>query len=88
MKTMEGVTVKIELLDFDDLLDEEKEGVSNNGRGKESANYIRVTHNGEVLFLENDAWEPEDASFRRDLKWIKDALMACYEAGKAEGAKR
>jgi len=74
----------VELLDFDDLTDDEKGSASDNGYGKECANYIKVTHKGNVIFLESDAIEPEDKSFRRDLNWIIDALKSCYELGKNE----
>jgi hypothetical protein len=72
---------------FDNLSDVEKECASNNGWGKESASYIRVTHDGETVLIESDAMEPEDARFVRDLSWIIDALQSCYEIGKKDGAK-
>lgn len=79
--------MKIEMLDFDDLNDTEKLGASNNGCGKEYANYIRITHNGETILIENDAMEPEDARLTRDLEWVGWALQRCYEIGVEEGAK-
>lgn len=74
--------MKITLESFEDLTDEEKNNVPNNGSGKEYASYIRVEHNGETLFLESDAMEREDAVFSRDLSWIFDALNKCYEIGR------
>ena len=71
----------VALVGFDDLTDEEKCGVSNNGSGKEYANYIRVTNNGETICLESDAMEPEDCRFSRDLSWIVDAIKQAYEIG-------
>jgi hypothetical protein len=79
---MQGGKMKITLESFEDLTDEEKNNVPNNGSGKEYANYIRVEHNGETLFLESDAMEREDAVFLRDLSWIIDALNKCYEIGR------
>jgi hypothetical protein len=73
---------KVDLIGFDDLSDDEKESVPNNGDGKDCANYIKVIHNGAVISLESDAMEPEDASFGRELNWIVDALKKCYELGK------
>lgn len=76
----------VELVDFNTLSDAEKMGASNNGSGKEYANYIRVSCDGTTLYLESDAMEPEDCSFGRDLSWIVGALRACYEVGKRDGA--
>jgi hypothetical protein len=72
---------------FDDLSEAEQENVSNNGSGKEYANYIRVMNNdGETVFLKNDAMEPEDARFHRDLKWVAPALRHAYAMGVRDGA--
>jgi len=69
---------------YNDLTDDEKENVSNNGSGKEWAGYIRVTHGGKTILLESDAMEPEDASFCRDLNWIYGIIEKAYELGKAD----
>ena len=69
---------------FAELSDEEKNEVPNNGTGKEYASYVRVTHNDKTIFLKNDAMEPEDRTFSRDLNWVYDALQKCYELGKAD----
>ena len=76
--------LKIECLFFDDLTDDEKENAPDNGFGKECATYIKVIYNDEVICLESDAMCPEDATFSRDLSWIKDILQKCYEIGKSE----
>jgi len=74
--------MKIEQITYSDLTEEEKdEGLSNNGSGMEYASYIRITHNGETLYLESDAMEPEDAIFYRDLSWIAPTIRACYQIG-------
>lgn len=78
---------KVELQSFDDLSPAEREGASNNGTGKEYANYVRVTHNGATLYLESDAIEPEDKSFCRDLNWIVYALRTAYELGASDASK-
>lgn len=70
--------------EFDDLSDEEKESVSDNGCGKEWATYIRVRHDGKTILLESDAIEPEDKNFHRDLSWISVWLKKAYELGKAD----
>ena len=82
---------KVELLSYEDLkthkLINEKTieyGLSNNGCGKEWADYILVSYNDEVLLLESDAMEPEDKSFSRDLSWITKALKEAYKLGKGE----
>jgi len=75
------IMLKVETLSFKGLSDDEKDGVSNNGFGKEYANYIKITHNGVVVLLESDAMEPEDAIFGRDLSWVADMLEKCYDFG-------
>lgn len=76
--------VDIKVLGYNDLTEEEKESVSNNGSGKEYAGYIKIIHNDHTEFLESDAMEPEDAIFCRDLHWIIKALKRCYELGREE----
>ena len=73
---------------YDDLSEEEKEIVPNNGWGKEYANYIRITHGiGKTIFLTNDAIEPEDTSFRRDLKPLIEQIERAYLLGVKDGKK-
>lgn len=77
---------KVEFINYDHLTDEEIEaGLSDNGCGKEYASYMRVTHNGKTIRLESDAMEREDASFFRDLSWIKEAFEEAYNLGRNEG---
>lgn len=76
--------LEVKLQHYSDLSDKEKENVSDNGSGKEYADYIRILHNGETILLESDAMEPEDAMFCRDLNWIIEALRDCYELGKED----
>ena len=73
--------LKIISCGFEDLDEEEKELVPNNGSGTE---YIKIIHNEKVILLESDAMEPEDATFGRDLNWIYEACRKCYEIGKQE----
>lgn len=75
----------VEIHDFDRLSEIERVGASNNGSGKEYANYLRVTELGDTVFLENDAMEPEDARFSRDLSWVKAAIEYAYECGFKDG---
>lgn len=79
--------LSVEMVEYSSLSDAEKLGASNNGSGKEWANYLRIiSHNGETLFLESDAMEPEDCRFSRDLSWIQPALKKCYELGMKDAA--
>lgn len=78
-------TFKVTTPEFDQLTDIEQASASNNGSGKEYANYIRVERNEVTVFLESDAMEPEDARFTRDLAWIKEALKYAYQCGMADG---
>lgn len=80
--------LKISIVDFDSLSDEEKEEASDNGSGKECAYYLRVELDGDTIALESDAMEPEDVCFHRDLGWIADLLNKCYEIGLADAKKK
>jgi hypothetical protein len=80
MKTFE-VTTPI----FEDLTEDERASASNNGSGKEYAGYLLVKRNGGTVFFENDAMEPEDARFSRDLSWVKQAIEYAYECGVQDG---
>lgn len=77
--------MQIEQINFEDLTDDEKENVPNNGSGKEYVSYVRITRKGETILLESDAMEPEDCSFGRDLCWIVGALNRAYECGVEDG---
>ena len=72
---------------YEDLPEEvNKEwGLSDNGSGKDCATYIIQKVDGEIISVESDAMEPEDASFGRDLGWIKQALEEAYEKGLQDG---
>ena len=83
-RTIEPVFAVV-LQDYEALTAAERAGVSHNGHGPEYASYLRVTHEGQTIYLESDAMEPEDASFTRDLKWIKDALLKAYALGVEDG---
>ena len=68
------MSITFKILGYDDLTDDEKESASDNGCGKEYANYLKVMENDRVIAFESDAMEPEDASFGRDLGWIPTLL--------------
>jgi len=70
------------LCDFEDLPDNQKDKQPNNGPGKEYASYLIIKHKGEIIRIQSDAMEPEDANFLRDLWWIKDALIQAYKLGR------
>lgn len=69
----------------DGLTDEELDEQPDNGDGKENANYLIITIDGERRMILSDAMEPEDATFTRDLSDVADAIRLAYEAGLAEG---
>jgi len=77
--------LNIKIQRYEDLSEDERENVSNNGAGKEYARYLRVTNDeGDLIALESDAMEPEDAIFSRDLSWIPDLIIKCYELGRCD----
>ena len=76
--------LKVTMPQYEDLTEDEQMNVSNNGSGKKYAGYIKVTHNEETILLENDAMEPEDAAFCRDLSWISGIIEKAYELGKMD----
>ena len=71
--------MKIEILSYDDLTENQKDNVSDNGAGKEWANYLKVSNGNLLISLESDAMEPEDVSFGRDLNWIAPLLQKGYD---------
>ena len=73
--------MKFETISFEDLTPEQASEVSGNGAGKEYATYIKATHLGKVLWIQSDAMESEDATFGRDLSWIRSALNQAYNIG-------
>lgn len=79
------MSLEITTPNFEDLTKQEQADASSNGGGKEYANYIRISRNGESVYLESDAMEPEDARFTRDLEWIKDAIAYAYQCGVQDG---
>lgn len=72
---------------YGDLPDEvNKEwGLSDNGPGKDCATYIIEKVEGKIISVESDAMEPEDASFERDLRWVKESLERAYQYGLIDG---
>lgn len=76
--------MKVEQISYENLTDDEKSSVPNNGGGKEDASYIKVTHHGETIALESDAMEPEDCYFYRDLSWVAPLIKRVYELGLKE----
>jgi hypothetical protein len=77
---------RVEVVSYDELPKEiEKDGLSNNGRGREYARYLLIWHGNELVEWYSDAMEPEDVSFYRDLDWITSALERAYEQGVEDG---
>lgn len=89
MRNREGdkKMLKINIVFFDELTDNEQAIQPNNGRGKEYASYIKITDGAETLMLLSDAVEAEDARFTRDFNCIVDALEQVYLKGLQDGKK-
>jgi hypothetical protein len=80
--------MKISILSYDELPKEiDRNGLSDNGCGKEYASYILMYHNGKLLNIKSDAMETEDTKFYRDLSWIKYWLEEAYNLGLKKGEK-
>lgn len=79
--------MNVEILNYKKLKEvypnvEEEYVLSDNGSGKEYANYLVITaKGGRLCGVFSDAMEAEDARFTRDLSWIKDALTKAYLGG-------
>lgn len=70
----------VEILSKDELTPEEQENYGSNDYNQ----YLKITHNGKVICLESDAYEPEDVRFYRDLGWIPTIIRKAYELGKED----
>ena len=80
--------LKVHFEGYEDLTEEEKERVPNNGCGKKYANYVRVTHGmGKTVLLMSDAIEPEDASLTRDYRPLAEFIEKAYLLGVKDGKK-
>ncbi|KYC67198.1 hypothetical protein [Heyndrickxia coagulans] len=79
--------LKVNLVSFEDLTEEEKEIQPNNGCGKEYANYIKITDGYKTVMILSDAVEPEDARFSRDFRDFVDAIEEAYKIGIRDGKK-
>lgn len=75
------MTYEVKILEYKDLTNFEKQSAPGNGCGKEAAGYLQIKLAGEILATKSDAMEPEDATFCRDLAWIKDELERAYRLG-------
>ena len=81
---MTNERLKVKILRYDDLTEEEKYCVSENGSGAIFASYLKVIYDGETLLLKSDAMEPEDAGFDRDLSWISGTILMAYRLGRED----
>lgn len=77
--------LKVNVVSFQELTKEEQELQPNNGRGKEFASYIKMTDGSETVMILSDAFEPEDGTFRRDLRCVVDAIKEAYKIGLRDG---
>jgi hypothetical protein len=53
--------------------------------GWSTQNILTVWRDGKAIREERDGGSPEDQSFYRDWKWVKDALEEAYELGLKDG---
>ncbi len=64
--------IEIKKYYYEDLPEEWKNKVPNNGSGKEYASYLCVVKDGKIIETYSDACEPEDAKLTRDFHWVFD----------------
>jgi hypothetical protein len=82
--------MQIEQLSYGDLPTWAKKlavAFSDDGHGREDAEYLIVSEDGQFVEMFSDAMEPEDARFSRALSWVMPALLEAYEAGQKAGQK-
>ena len=83
---MKNSKYKVTMCTFKDLPDNVKESQPDNGYlGKEYADYLIVKHNNKIIRIESDAMAQEDTTFKRDLKWVIEALEEAYNLGFRDG---
>tara|TARA_B100000700_G_scaffold71271_1_gene79234 strand:- start:3500 stop:3760 length:261 start_codon:yes stop_codon:yes gene_type:complete len=78
---------KVETLNYDELPENWKDCVPDDGCGKDAANYIVIYYDGEIMKVESDAIESEDFNYARDLDWIAFELESAYNLGFRDGKK-
>lgn len=54
-------------------------------KGYYTSGVLVVMHNGKVVFDAGDGFEPEDATFERDLYWVPYIIQKAYEMGFEDG---
>lgn len=74
------MSLTVEILSKDELTPEEQENYGSDNYNQ----YLKITHNGKVICLESDQYEPEDVGFYRDLSWIPIIIRKAYELGKED----
>ena len=77
--------LKVTRLSYDDLTENEKCGMPENGNGAEFASYLKATYDGRTILLMSDAMEKEDARFSRDVAWIPGIILMAYKLGFEDG---
>jgi hypothetical protein len=77
--------LKVNVLYFDDLTEEEQQEQPDNGSGKEYATYIKIADDSETVMILSDAAEPEDATYGRDFSDVVNAIEEAYKIGLRDG---
>ena len=79
--------MKVEVISYDELSEDEQRIAPNSGSGKDVATYMRITYEDGDSHVESDAMEPEDATFYRDLSWVASAIESAYKQGLKDAAE-
>lgn len=79
------MSYKVKQMRYEDLDEDQRQDLSDNGCGERFADYLVIEIDGENVGVYSNAMEPEDVCFSRDLSWIKVELEAAYKRGFHEG---
>ena len=73
--------LRVKLVEFEELTEEEQDIQPENGKGRRLANYVKITDGDETVSILSDAAEPEDANYRRDFGNVIPAIERAYKIG-------
>jgi len=85
-----AVTFKAEYLCWNQLKRQEQidwASAKDSDKDEDWDTYLVVRHNGEIIAIETDLYQPEDKYFYRDFCWISTLINKAYSLGLKDGVK-